>query len=270
MLLISTSAFLANVKPHGHVAKMAIQTGGVVGWLLNDFLTGQIKSFFSSLFFFLLMVVSFAMVAKISIQSLCKIATVLIGRFFGGFFHFLKQALESRRKSRRMKQVKEKYSEEEANHPKEKPLSREPILKIDKKQIRQPSRIPEETYLFTEFDQAAEKREMYTPPPLTYLDAPTQKSQIDIDELDEKKQELSQRLQEFRINGEIIEYTPGPVITTFEFVPDAGVKVKDVSSLTEDLALVVKAQYVRIERILGKKAIGIEIPNNKRETHPFA
>ncbi|MBE0665272.1 MAG: type IV secretion system DNA-binding domain-containing protein, partial [Candidatus Aminicenantes bacterium] len=86
------------------------------------------------------------------------------------------------------------------------------------------------------------------------------------DELEEKKMELSQRLQEFKINGEIAEYTPGPVITTFEFVPDVGVKVKDVSSLTEDLALVVKAQYVRIERILGKKAIGIEIPNKKRET----
>ncbi|MCK5220851.1 MAG: type IV secretion system DNA-binding domain-containing protein, partial [Candidatus Aminicenantes bacterium] len=73
------------------------------------------------------------------------------------------------------------------------------------------------------------------------------------------------RLNEFRIRGEILEYTPGPVITTYEFVPDTGVKVKDVVNLAEDLALVAEAQYVRIERILGKKAIGIEIPNKKRE-----
>ncbi|MCP5045942.1 MAG: hypothetical protein GY940_02150, partial [bacterium] len=87
----------------------------------------------------------------------------------------------------------------------------------------------------------------------------------DFKELEDKKEELSKRLNEFRIRGEILEYTPGPVITTYEFVPDTGVKVKDVTNLSEDLALVSKAQYVRIERILGKKAIGIEIPNKKRE-----
>jgi S-DNA-T family DNA segregation ATPase FtsK/SpoIIIE len=265
LMLISSSAFLANIKPHSHFAEMDIQTGGVVGWLLTDFFTGQIKSFFSFLFFLLLLIVSFVMVARISIQSVCKIAAAMIGRLLGGFFRLLKQAVETHRKNRRMKQVKRKYSEEETNRPKEKPLPHEPILKIEKKQPRQPSRIPEETYLFTEFDQATEKRETYTTPPLPYLDAPTEKGKIDARELEEKKKELSQRLQEFRINGEIIEYTPGPVITTFEFVPDIGVKVKDVSSLTEDLALAVKAQYVRIERILGKKAIGIEIPNKKRE-----
>jgi S-DNA-T family DNA segregation ATPase FtsK/SpoIIIE len=132
--------------------------------------------------------------------------------------------------------------------------------------IKKPSKFPEESGIFPELEQEFQPDAQYKPPPLTYLDAPSQKSQIDIDELEEKKLELSQRLQEFKINGEISEYTPGPVITTFEFVPDVGVKVKDVSSLTEDLALVVKAQYVRIERILGKKAIGIEIPNKKRET----
>ena len=131
--------------------------------------------------------------------------------------------------------------------------------------LNSPVNFPKKPPCFLNWKQELTPDPQYQPPPLTYLDASSQKSQIDIDELDEKKQELSLRLQEFKIHGEIVEYTPGPVITTFEFVPDAGVKVKDVSSLTEDLALVVKAQYVRIERILGKKAIGIEIPNNKRE-----
>ena len=136
--------------------------------------------------------------------------------------------------------------------------------------IRKPSKLPEESGIFPELEQEFLPDSGYQPPPMTYLDAATQKSQIDLDELEDKKQELTLRLQEFKIHGEIVEYTPGPVITTFEFVPDVGVKVKDVSNLTEDLALVVKAQYVRIERILGKKAIGIEIPNKKRETHPPA
>ncbi|MCP5048679.1 MAG: hypothetical protein GY940_16030, partial [bacterium] len=118
---------------------------------------------------------------------------------------------------------------------------------------------------FSDFGDVVPDPTKYQPPPITYLDAPTEKSKVDYRELEDKKEELSIRLTEFKIRGEIKEYTPGPVITTYEFVPDTGVKVKDVTNLSEDLALVSKAQYVRIERILGKKAIGIEIPNKKRE-----
>ncbi|MGE5339860.1 MAG: DNA translocase FtsK [Candidatus Omnitrophota bacterium] len=149
---------------------------------------------------------------------------------------------------------------------KEKSQKLEKPEKVKKQVIRQPSRLPEETSLFSDFGEEAAEPTQYKTPPLSYLDAPTQKSQIDYKELEYKKEELKQRLVEFKIRGEIAEYTPGPVITTYEFVPDTGVKVKDVTNLAEDLALVAKAQYVRIERILGKKAIGIEIPNKKRET----
>lgn len=130
---------------------------------------------------------------------------------------------------------------------------------------REPSRLPEEGSLFADFEAQLADIAGYRPPPLSYLDAPGERSKIDIRELEEKKLELSQRMSEFRIKGVITEYIPGPVITTYEFVPDTGVKVKDVTALSEDLALVAKAQYVRIERILGKRAIGIEIPNKKRE-----
>ncbi len=265
LMLISFSAFLANVKAQSHIGSVEVYTGGVTGLFLNDFVTGQIKGFFALLFFLLLTIVSFIMVAKISVQNLCKLLFAMISRLLGGMIHLFQKAIDTYHKDRRMKKVQEKYSQEYSAIPKEKPGSRETIVKTEKKPSRQPSRAPEETYLFSEFEKKAENSEAYTPPPLPYLDAPTEKGKIDIRELEEKKKELSQRLKEFRINGEIVEYTPGPVITTFEFVPDVGVKVKDVSSLTEDLALAVKAQYVRIERILGKKAIGIEIPNKKRE-----
>jgi S-DNA-T family DNA segregation ATPase FtsK/SpoIIIE len=183
---------------------------------------------------------------------------------------FVKRRIEKIRKNKNRQKVQQKYVTEgnfviQGKQPLKEREREIPPRPEKRALIKQPSKFPEETALFPELKGEFVSDPQYQPPPLTYLDASTQKSQIDIDELDEKKQELSQRLQEFKIHGEIVEYTPGPVITTFEFVPDAGVKVKDVSSLTEDLALVVKAQYVRIERILGKKAIGIEIPNNKRE-----
>ena len=131
--------------------------------------------------------------------------------------------------------------------------------------VKVPSGLPEEPAFLKGMGSILSDTEHYSPPPLSYLDASTEKSKIDFRELEDKKNELSVRLNEFRIKGEILEYTPGPVITTYEFVPDTGVKVKDVVNLAEDLALVAEAQYVRIERILGKKAIGIEIPNKKRE-----
>jgi len=61
------------------------------------------------------------------------------------------------------------------------------------------------------------------------------------------------------------EYHPGPVITTYEFFPDAGIKVSQVAGLSEELSLALEAEAVRIQRIPGKSSLGIEIPNNKRE-----
>ena len=270
LLLISAAAFLANVHPWFFIAGQPVRSGGIIGLLLNDFVSAQIKSFFSALLFISLLAISLVLIAKISIKN--------IFIFFGGVLKrstvllaaFVKKRIEKMHKNKNRQKVQQKYvAEGNFVFPGKQLLKereREITHRSEKKAlIKQPSKFPEETALFPEMKQEFAPDPQDQPPPLTYLDASSQKSQIDIDELDEKKRELSLRLQEFKIHGEIIEYTPGPVITTFEFVPDAGVKVRDVSSLTEDLALVVKAQYVRIERILGKKAIGIEIPNNKRE-----
>jgi DNA segregation ATPase FtsK/SpoIIIE, S-DNA-T family len=270
LLLVSSASLLTNFWPWFFIAGQPVRSGGMIGLLLNDLASAQIKSFFAALLFLSLLAVSLVLIAKISIKNIfifiwdiSKKAAVLLAAF-------IKTRIENFRKSKNRQKVQQKYVAEgnfvfQGKQPLKEREKDIPSRPEKKALIKQPSKFPEETALFPELKGEFESDPAYQPPPLTYLDASTQKSQIDIDELDEKKQELSQRLQEFRIHGEIVEYTPGPVITTFEFVPDAGVKVKDVSSLTEDLALVVKAQYVRIERILGKKAIGIEIPNNKRE-----
>jgi S-DNA-T family DNA segregation ATPase FtsK/SpoIIIE len=268
LLLVSAAAFLTNIWPWFSIDGQLVRSGGIIGMLLNNWFSAQIKSFFAALLFLSLLAVSLVLIAKISIKNIF-IFSWNIGRQASALLAaFIKKRLEKIRKSKNRQMVQKKYVTEgnfiiQGKQPlKEREITSRPGKKA---LLKQPSKFPEDTALFPELEQELAADPQYQPPPLTYLDAATQKSQIDIDELDEKKQELAQRLQEFKIHGEIVEYTPGPVITTFEFVPDAGVKVKDVSSLTEDLALVVKAQYVRIERILGKKAIGIEIPNNKRE-----
>ena len=81
---------------------------------------------------------------------------------------------------------------------------------------------------------------------------------------------LAHKLQDFDIQGRITQVYPGPVVTMFEFEPAPGVKVSKIVNLADDLALAMKAGSVRIVAPLpGKAAVGIEVPNNTRETVYF-
>jgi len=261
------SSFLANIRPTFEITGNPINSGGLLGYLLNDFLTAEIKKGPALFLLLILLLISFMIITKLSLRRVMNALIVLTKQMGARMSAILTRIRETQTKKTRLRQLKKKYDDiEQVEIEISKEIKRDIPLRSEKKPPhKQPSHIPEESYLFSDLAPLSGSLPPYQPPPITYLDSPSERNKIDIGELEEKKRELSLRLQEFRINGEIVEYTPGPVITTFEFVPDIGVKVKDVSNLTEDLALVVKAQYVRIERILGKKAIGIEIPNKKRE-----
>jgi DNA segregation ATPase FtsK/SpoIIIE, S-DNA-T family len=76
---------------------------------------------------------------------------------------------------------------------------------------------------------------------------------------------IEERCAEFSVEGEVTAYHPGPVVSTFEFKPSAGVKYSKVVSLSDDLALALEAESIRIERISGSSTVGIEIPNKERD-----
>jgi S-DNA-T family DNA segregation ATPase FtsK/SpoIIIE len=85
--------------------------------------------------------------------------------------------------------------------------------------------------------------------------------------LESKGQTLVSCLADFGIQGELVRITPGPVVTMFEIRPAAGVKVSRIANLSDDLALALKAIAVRIQApIPGKDTVGVEIPNEDRET----
>jgi S-DNA-T family DNA segregation ATPase FtsK/SpoIIIE len=105
-------------------------------------------------------------------------------------------------------------------------------------------------------------------PPVNLLTAGPKTDSIN-DEVHKKFLEIGRliedRCREFAVEGEVTAYHPGPVVTTFEFKPSAGVKYAKVVNLGDDLALALKAESIRIERISGSSTVGIEVPNRKRE-----
>jgi S-DNA-T family DNA segregation ATPase FtsK/SpoIIIE len=101
-------------------------------------------------------------------------------------------------------------------------------------------------------------------PPLSLLHLEEDKPAIDEDELIRLGEAIKVRCAEFGVEGTIEGISPGPVITVFEFQPAPGVKVSQIVNLQDDLALALRAESVRIERLAGRSTLGIEVPNPRR------
>jgi DNA segregation ATPase FtsK/SpoIIIE, S-DNA-T family len=112
---------------------------------------------------------------------------------------------------------------------------------------------------------AERRRGDFSLPPVALLDAPRTERKIDERELIESARLLEEKCREFSVDGNVVQIHPGPVVTTLEFKPEAGVKYSKVTGLAEDLCLVMQAESVLIERLPGKSTVGIQIPNRTRE-----
>ncbi len=89
---------------------------------------------------------------------------------------------------------------------------------------------------------------------------------LDENEIDQKIQDLLSKLRTFKIDGDIIRTYSGPIVTTFEFRPAPNVKVSRILGLSDDLAMTLCAESIRIQApIRGKDVVGIEIPNSQSQ-----
>ena len=110
-----------------------------------------------------------------------------------------------------------------------------------------------------------ERRSRYTSPPISLLDSPKAMQTFDERQLMDRAHLLEEKCREFSVEGSVVQIHPGPVVTTFEFKPDAGVKYSRVTGLADDLCLAMQAESVLIERIPGKSTVGMQIPNALRD-----
>jgi len=109
------------------------------------------------------------------------------------------------------------------------------------------------------------RKAVFQVPPTSLLSEPPARTTFDTQELKDTAARIKAKFEEFNVHGSVTQINPGPVVTTFEFKPEAGVKYSRITTLTEDLCLGLQAESILIERIPGKPTVGIEVPNSKRE-----
>ncbi len=138
---------------------------------------------------------------------------------------------------------------EDQRPPWDEPAHPAPDPPVDKR-----TRVEDETF-----------RPSYRLPPTTLLNEAPPRSDYDEQELKDVAARIKAKFEEFNVLGSVVQINPGPVVTTFEFKPEAGIKYSRIISLNEDLCLGLQAESILIERIPGKPTVGIEVPNTKRE-----
>ncbi len=183
--------------------------------------------------------------------------------FVRRFFEFCKRKVDDWREfheARRQREEKREIQEErELIQPKKPPViadSEKPVEKpIRKRKLKQAA-----------FDFIS-LRGAFQLPSLDLLDeAPPRDTKIRRESLLMNSRLLEKKLSDFGVEGKVIEVRPGPVITIYELEPAPGVKINRITNLADDLAMALKAPSIRISPIPGKAVVGIELPNNERES----
>jgi len=283
--LLIACPFLALIFESFPFRGNVIPAGGIIGKLLLDFLVRYLSTWGS---FVLLLAATAAFLLFSTRWSLAKTL-----RFAKGAFNATAKEVRIRvtdyqrtkAKDRMREKVRQKYEapagpaipsprDDRAAHKAEKEAEREREREERRRgrEARRPVKAPPpppkpaappapQPLLFPD----PGKKGDYRYPPFTLLEPGKPAEKIDKNELFDKKRRIEEKLKEFGIEGEVREYHPGPVITTYEYFPAPGIKVAQVANLTEDLALALETESVRIQRIPGKSSLGVEIPNDKRE-----
>ena len=293
-LLLSLCAFFALSFGALTVEGESLRAGGAVGALLASVLTtsfnrtGAYIVVATALFVALILATQFSFATFLSALGAAVSSRAQALRAAWGQF------LETRRREKMRREVIKKHTQKEKEAPVSDSLPRVRKVRaplpgegeeLADLPLRAPAAPAQRPLPFAppepppEEDEAAEPREpkrkkaaaptmrgSFAPPPPSILDEPRSTGALDKARLFEKAKTLQAKSSEFGVMGSVVEIHPGPVVTTYEFKPDAGVKYSKIVGLADDLALALEAESIRIDRMSGRGTVGIEIPNEVRET----
>ena len=288
LFLLSSGAALS-FAPDWRMFGGTIRLGGALGLLLADYLTGSLNMAGAILLVATAWIVSIYLVSTFTVEKfvawLAPLARVLAR--IGDRWNAWREQHEQRKqekKAARLEKARERQARRSAvvTEPIEKPRPR-PTPEPDAEPEPEVQEIPICTLEDTPPWEAPAPVAAPTPPPAqhptsniqhpvsfrlpeTYLlNEPPVRSEFDEQELKNIAVRVKSKFEEFNVFGSVVQINPGPVVTTFEFKPDAGIKYSRMTTLTEDLCLGLQAESILIERIPGKPTVGIEVPNTKRD-----
>jgi S-DNA-T family DNA segregation ATPase FtsK/SpoIIIE len=285
LFLVATGCSLLGLLLQNYINwfNWSLRAGGLTGDLLSGWLRLKLNFMGSLLLLVTLFFVALFVVTRFSFSAAfawLRGRTSLFQRWREKWEEWQKQ--KEREQDRR--ELERKLRHEEFGRKKEKPVIVQSISEIKetappatrKAAREQPPARPAEAAAepgisdkLVQIERAAKvatRVQDFALPSLEFLRPPTAASVVDKDELLQRATLLAEKCKEFDVLGQVIQIHPGPVVTTYEFKPEPGVKYSKITNLVDDLCLGLKAESVRIDRLPGKSTVGIEVPNTHRET----
>ena len=257
LLVITTGSLLAFQQNHYLILGSQFSSGGIIGIPLKSFLVKYANATGAAIILILVWIIGFILATGFSMISfirLCwRMAIVVSNRIKALIVIWKERMVKAKKLSKIKKEHRSKKEKQiqiktpEAKHIKDTPVPKQEVF---------------------EFMRGKTGFQL---PSVNLLDNP-QSPPISANDENLRMQSklLEKKLEDFSVKGKVVAILPGPVITTFEYEPAPGVKINKIVSLTDDLALALRAISIRIVApIPGKAAIGIEIPNSTRETVKF-
>ena len=264
------------------VFKNSVQVGGLTGETLGRFLVIWFSTIGATIFLVTLVFASLLAMTGTNVNSMLELAAKLAGTYAGKLFQLISKVktkcnewIAIARESAKASKA-EKIKSEEVFEPTEPIIvTRERLTEPEP--VQAPTIIPQkkkskEEFIVNEGSISVSEDGDYKIPPISLLD-----DSLPVEESAEMKEEillsssiLERKLADFGVEGKVVQVLPGPVITLYEFEPAPGIKVSRILSLSDDLALAMRALSLRIlAPVPGKPVVGIEIPNTRKEVVSF-
>jgi S-DNA-T family DNA segregation ATPase FtsK/SpoIIIE len=241
--------------------------GGLLGSAVARLTLPVLNNFGSIVLFVTLALAAFSLATCISYRKAAgegvQLGAALWRKARVAFFH----RSEARRKMEEREEVLRRHAqrvraEKEAQEP---ASSSGTVVALPRARKEKPA--PGKETLFEHAGEPpAQRRGDYVFPSVALLEKPQEGTAASHEDLVERGKAIAEKLHEFGVEGNIAEIHPGPVVTTYEYTPAKGVKYSRITGLVDDLCLAMRAESILIERIPGKASVGIEVPNESRET----
>ncbi len=275
ILLVGLCALCAVQFESDPLFKGAVQTGGITGETLGGFLVTWLNMMGATILLSTLILASLLGVMGTTVNAMLEVA----GKSFGAVFKQLIRGIVYMREAgtewtrifcEACKTKEDPLEKLDVRKPvivtRTKPSeSQQAVAPAPRKKEKKPEFVVEELLPATQAgDYQIPSTDLLDDPP------PMEDSEQLKEEILVSSAILERKLADFGVEGKVVQVLPGPVITLYEFEPAPGVKVSRILSLTDDLALAMRALSLRIlAPVPGKPVVGIEIPNTRKEIVSF-